>query len=214
MASMLSDTHSRRRRWVALLYALYVSCITSAHQGRTEWRGEPAAWKLQDGGPDEPVTPNPIILRYHFGNFCIKGLIQHSPHLAVMLAMRAKIKSLHLCFQTTLMDGQRRPNETKTTKCLAHGRKPRYVSYTKIVPIGDWGHLPTLTLTSDDLESHIVINVSSTLTNSTIWFVAAFCLIVDVRTDGHFTGFIRSSQDSGDDLKWVIRCACIEDNLI
>jgi len=39
----------------------------------------------------------------------------------------------------------------------------------------------TLTLTSDDLESHIVVNVSSTLTN-----VAALCLIVDVRTDGRF----------------------------
>jgi len=48
----------------------------------------------------------------------------------------------------------------------------------------------TFTLTSDDLESHMVVNVSSTLTNSTIWFVAALCLIVDVhtdgRTDGHF----------------------------
>jgi len=53
----------------------------------------------------------------------------------------------------------------------------------------------TLTLTSDDLESHIVVNVSSTLTNATIWFVAALSLIVDVRrtdgrmyvrTDGHF----------------------------
>jgi len=32
----------------------------------------------------------------------------------------------------------------------------------KIVPIGDWGHLLTLTLTSDNLESHIVVNVSST----------------------------------------------------
>jgi len=42
----------------------------------------------------------------------------------------------------------------------------------------------TLTLTLDDLESHIIVNVSSTLTNSTIWFVAALCLIVDVRTDG------------------------------
>jgi len=40
----------------------------------------------------------------------------------------------------------------------------------------------TLTLTSDDLESHIVVNVSSTLTNTTIWFVAALSLIVDVRT--------------------------------
>ena len=40
----------------------------------------------------------------------------------------------------------------------------------------------TLTLTSDDLESHITVNVSSTLTNSTIWFVAALYLIVDVWT--------------------------------
>jgi len=39
----------------------------------------------------------------------------------------------------------------------------------------------TLTLTSDDLESHIFVNVSSTLTNTTIWFVAALSLIVDVR---------------------------------
>ena len=31
----------------------------------------------------------------------------------------------------------------------------------KIVPTGDWGHLLTLNLTSDDLESHIVMNVSS-----------------------------------------------------
>jgi len=42
----------------------------------------------------------------------------------------------------------------------------------------------TLTLTLDDLESHIVVNDSS--------FVAASSLIVDVRTD-IFTGFIRSS---------------------
>ena len=40
----------------------------------------------------------------------------------------------------------------------------------------------TLTLTSDDLESHIAVNVSSTLTNTTIWFVAALSLVVDVRT--------------------------------
>jgi len=40
----------------------------------------------------------------------------------------------------------------------------------------------TLTLTSDDIESHIVVNVSSTITNSTIWFVAALSLIVDVQT--------------------------------
>jgi len=48
----------------------------------------------------------------------------------------------------------------------------------------------TLTLTSDDLESHIVVNVSSTLTNTTIWFVDALCFIVDVWTD-IFIGFIR-----------------------
>jgi len=48
----------------------------------------------------------------------------------------------------------------------------------------------TLTLTSDDLENHIVMNVSSTLTNTTIWYVAALSLTVDIRTygwtDGHF----------------------------
>ena len=53
----------------------------------------------------------------------------------------------------------------------------------KIVIFETKSHV-TLTLTSDDLESHIVVNVSSTLTNSTIWFVAALSLIVDVRTDG------------------------------
>ena len=40
----------------------------------------------------------------------------------------------------------------------------------------------TLTLTSDDLESRIIVNVSSTLTNTPIWFVAALYLIVDVQT--------------------------------
>jgi len=45
----------------------------------------------------------------------------------------------------------------------------------------------TLTLTKDDLESHIVVNVSLTLTNITIWFVAALCLIVDVQTYGRNT---------------------------
>jgi len=62
----------------------------------------------------------------------------------------------------------------------------------------------TLTRTSDDLKSHSVINVSSTLTNTTIWSVAPLSFIVDVRTYGRtygrtdiwtdiFTGFIRSS---------------------
>jgi len=63
----------------------------------------------------------------------------------------------------------------------------------------------TLTLTSDHLENHIVMNESSTLTNTTIWFVAALSSNVDVRTyirtyvrtygrTDIFTGFIRSSQ--------------------
>ena len=38
----------------------------------------------------------------------------------------------------------------------------------------------TLTLTSDDLESRMVVNVSSTPTNNSIWFVAVLSLIVDV----------------------------------
>jgi len=56
----------------------------------------------------------------------------------------------------------------------------------------------TLILTSDDLESHMIVNVSSTFTNTTIWFVAALCFSVDVFTVNYvrtdiFTGFIRSS---------------------
>jgi len=47
----------------------------------------------------------------------------------------------------------------------------------------------TLILTSDDLECHIVVNVSSTLTNTTIWFVAALCFIADGRTDVHTDGW-------------------------
>jgi len=53
----------------------------------------------------------------------------------------------------------------------------------KIVIFETKSHM-TLTLISDDLESHIFMNVSSTLTNSTIWFVAALSLIVDVRMYG------------------------------
>jgi len=41
----------------------------------------------------------------------------------------------------------------------------------------------TFTLTSDDLQS-IVVNASSTLTNTNVWFVAALCFIVDVQTYG------------------------------
>jgi len=43
----------------------------------------------------------------------------------------------------------------------------------------------TLTLTSDDLQSDIFVNNSSTLSNTTIWFVAALSLIVDVWMDIH-----------------------------
>jgi len=46
----------------------------------------------------------------------------------------------------------------------------------------------TLTLILDDLESHIVVNVSSTLTTTTIWFVAALCFIVDVWMYGRLYG--------------------------
>jgi len=64
----------------------------------------------------------------------------------------------------------------------------------------------TLTLTLDDLESHIVVNVSSTLTNTTIGFVAALCFIVDVRTDGRTFLLGLLGHLSGDDLingeKW------------
>jgi len=59
----------------------------------------------------------------------------------------------------------------------------------KIVIFETKSHV-TLTLTFDDRGSHVVLNVSSTLTNTTIWFVTALCLIVDigwtgVRTEGH-----------------------------
>ena len=57
----------------------------------------------------------------------------------------------------------------------------------------------TLTLTSDDLESHVVMNVSSTLTNTTIWFVAALSLNVDGWT--YLLGLL--GHLSIDDLKLV-----------
>jgi len=57
---------------------------------------------------------------------------------------------------------------------------------------------PYLDLTSDDLESHIIVNVLSTLTNATIWFVHG-CIVFHcgrtdvrtyvrtyIRTDGHY----------------------------
>jgi len=60
-----------------------------------------------------------------------------------------------------------------------------------------------LTLTSDDLESPIVVNVSLTLTNTTIWFVAALfhCGRMDERTHGwkSLPGLL--GHLSADDLK-------------
>ena len=65
----------------------------------------------------------------------------------------------------------------------------------KIVIFETKSHV-TLTLTLDDLESHIVVNVSSTLTNTTIWFVAAVYFTVDVQTDGRtfLPGLLKSRQ--------------------
>jgi len=67
----------------------------------------------------------------------------------------------------------------------------------------------TVTLTSDDLDSDIVVNDSSTLTNTTILFVAALNVIVDVQT--HIRMYVRTDGRTflpgllghlgGDDLK-------------
>ena len=51
----------------------------------------------------------------------------------------------------------------------------------------------TLTLTSDDLESHIIVNVSSTLTNTTTRYLVCGCIEFDCGRTDIFTGFIRSS---------------------
>jgi len=66
---------------------------------------------------------------------------------------------------------------TEETKKKTQTNNNMLQKYQKIVPKWDRGHLLILTLTSDDLEIHIVMNVSSTLTNNTIWFVAALCFI-------------------------------------
>jgi len=64
----------------------------------------------------------------------------------------------------------------------------------------------TLTLTSNDLECDIVVNDSSTLTNTTIWFVAALSLIVDVwtyaRTDGQTD--VRTDGRTDGHFYWVV----------
>jgi len=58
----------------------------------------------------------------------------------------------------------------------------------KIVIFETKSHV-TLTLTLDDPECDIVINVSSTLTNATICGRIVFaCGRTDVRMDGHFYG--------------------------
>jgi len=67
----------------------------------------------------------------------------------------------------------------------------------------------TLILTSDDLENDIIVNDSSTLTNTTIWFVAGLSLIVDVRTYGDVRMYGRTFLPGllghlrGDDLKKI-----------
>jgi len=101
-----------------------------------------------------------------------------------LLARRLKLAPTWFIFALPITEGHGR---------VGHASGYWLVPRNKIVPIGDLGHLLTLTLTSDDLESDIVVNDSSTLTSTTIWFVAALSLIVDVRTDGHFYGFITSS---------------------
>ena len=59
----------------------------------------------------------------------------------------------------------------------------------------DFGHFRkfdgpvTLTLTSDDLESHIVAHDLLTSTNNTYWVVATLRLIVYGRTDGRTNMF-------------------------
>jgi len=56
-------------------------------------------------------------------------------------------------------------DSNRDTKCRSQvqgvGENRRLSTKNRLVPIGDWGHLLTLTMTSDDLESHIVVNVSS-----------------------------------------------------
>jgi len=61
-----------------------------------------------------------------------------------------------------------------------------------------------VTLTLDDLETDIVMNDSSTLTNTTIWFVAGLSLIVDVRT--YIRTFLPGLLGNlwGDDLKMCV----------
>ena len=63
----------------------------------------------------------------------------------------------------------------------------------------------TLTLTSDDIESHIVAHVLSIFTNITYWLVATLCLIMVGRMDGHvFTNSMSHLCSSAEMTKKVI----------
>jgi len=68
---------------------------------------------------------------------------------------------LRLCFQRMLREVQHNMFSW-TSLDICWIKLIAAVYQIKIVPKGDWGHLLTLTLTSEDLESHIVVNVSST----------------------------------------------------
>jgi len=70
-----------------------------------------------------------------------------------LLARRLKLAPTWFIFALPITEGHGR---------VGHASGYWLVPRNKIVPIGDLGHLLTLTLTSDDLESHIVMNVSST----------------------------------------------------
>jgi len=79
----------------------------------------------------------------------------------------------------------------------------RWSNHQKIVQKRDWGHLLTLTLTSYDLESHIIVNCLIDVNK--YHYLVCGCIVFDCgRTDGRmyrwmdvrmdiFTGFIRSS---------------------
>ena len=61
----------------------------------------------------------------------------------------------------------------------------------------------TLTLTSDDIESHIVAHVLLTSANITYWLVATLRLILDGRTDmfSIMVGIISAHQQ-----RWLKKC--------
>jgi len=131
---------------------------------------------------------------------CITNWSIHSYH-------SSHLNSLHvnyMCCKSTQF-AMSATNENK----VGHAAIITPCNQRKIAPTGDWGYLLTLTLTSDDLESHIVLNVSLTLTNTTIWFVAG-CIVFHcgrtdistyVCTDGQTLLLGLLSHLSRDDLK-------------